>query len=64
MAFSSVAGLQNAVNRVCAYQYSDADGDGFGWENSASCIITENNSDKHHEQVTDSLVPDPFATGT
>lgn len=25
---------------ACSHQYSDADGDGFGWENSASCIIT------------------------
>jgi len=25
---------------VCNFQYSDADGDGFGWENSSSCVVT------------------------
>ena len=31
---------QEINNNVCAHQYSDADGDGHGWENNASCVIT------------------------
>ncbi len=25
---------------ICTHQYHDADGDGFGWQNEATCLIT------------------------
>ena len=30
----------DTVTPVCDHQYSDFDGDGFGWENSATCVVT------------------------
>lgn len=35
---SSPAGLHAALP-ICEYSSSDADGDGYGWENNASCIV-------------------------
>ena len=34
-------GSADTATPVCDHQYSDFDGDGFGWENSATCIVTE-----------------------
>ena len=39
---------------VCQYTASDPDGDGWGWENAASCIVTEDSSP---EKPTDILIP-------
>jgi len=41
MTFTSTVRSDDTINPVCNFQYSDADGDGFGWENDTSCVVTE-----------------------
>ena len=38
--FGAPAGSIAQELPVCTHQYYDADGDGFGWQNEASCLIT------------------------
>lgn len=36
---------------VCEYRTSDTDGDGFGWENRATCIVSEDSQNDNAQQV-------------
>ncbi len=46
--YTSVSGAQSTGDHslpVCASETSDSDGDGYGWENERSCIVTGSDAD-------------------
>ena len=44
LSFASAPALAQSTNPECVYQSSDFDGDGYGYENNTTCLVTENSS--------------------
>ncbi len=52
------AGVAANGMKYCSSTGNDADGDGFGWENNASCVVTGSKADKHPNCATAGSDPD------
>jgi len=58
-AAAAVTGAKAANGMLyCSNKGNDADGDGFGWENDASCVIAGSKADKHPTCASSSSDPD------
>ena len=44
LSFASAPSLAQSENPECVYQSSDPDGDGYGFENNTTCLVTDNSS--------------------
>lgn len=62
---STGSGQGNSVPPVCASAGSDPDGDGYGWENSRTCVVSgdssSNSSNSTNNQNTVDIPPPPVA---
>jgi len=54
------AGMRTAANGMnyCGSNNNDPDGDGYGWENNASCIVEGSRADKHPNCASSASDPD------
>jgi len=57
---TAVAATGNAANGMayCSSKDMDADGDGFGWQNEASCVVQGSKADTHPTCASSSSDPD------